>query len=340
MKHKWLIFYQYAPWLMLLLCVDGFAALLLWLANLQAFLALSAVILLTTVLLFIVLVFILNLQEQKRFQAFETFLTTPDIYHEEALIKAISPAQADAIRLLGTVLREQQLIYSQVKTELCDYEEYVEAWAHETKTPLSLLTMILDNRADEISAPVHFKLDYIRNQMQEGIYQMLYYARLKSPHKDYLFEHINIRLCIEDVLADYAPLFGEKKFQIDNQVPDTEVFTDRRGIQFLFGQIISNAIKYSTETPKLTLTLEQSQTVDILCIRDNGIGVRRCDLPYIFEKGFTGDSVDNRKKATGMGLYFSKKMADELNLRLDVQSEWGKGFALSIYFPKVEKHRL
>lgn len=337
MKRNWLVFCQYAPWLVLLLGMDGFAALLLWLANVQSFLALSSVILLTTVLLFSVLLVVLRIQEEKRVQAFHTFLKNPDIYHEEALLKTLSAAQADAIRLLGAVLREHQNAYNQANAALCDYQEYVEAWAHETKTPLSLLTMILDNRADEISAPVHFKLDYIRNQMQAGINQMLYYARLKSPHKDYLFEHINIQMCIEDVLTDYAPLLEEKRFQIHNQVPCAKVFTDRRGIQFVLGQIISNAIKYSASNPELTLTLDQSQAVDILCIRDNGIGVRSCDLPYIFEKGFTGDSADSRKKATGMGLYFSKKMADDLNLRLEVQSEWGKGFALSICFPKVEE---
>lgn len=340
MKRKWLIFCQYAPWLMLLLGMDGFAALLLWLSDVQSFLALSAVILLTSVLLSIVLFWVLNNREQKKAQTFEAFLNNPDFYHEKALLKTMSAVHAEAIHLLAAILREQQHACNQANAELCDYQEYVEAWAHEIKTPLSLLTMILDNRADEISAPVHLKLDHIRNQMQEGINQMLYNARLKSVHKDYLFEYINIQMCIEDVLTDYASLLEEKHFQIHNHVPCAKVFTDRRGIQFLLGQIISNAIKYSAEAPELTLTLEQSQAVDTLLIRDNGIGVKNCDLPYLFEKGFTGASSDSRKRATGMGLYLSKKMADDLKLCLEVRSEWGKGFALEVSFPKVEELRL
>ena len=71
-------------------------------------------------------------------------------------------------------------------------------------------------------------------------------------------------------------------------------------------------------------------------IKDNGIGVPESDLPYIFEKGFTGISGENRKKATGMGLYLAKEIAHDLNLSLEAQSEWKKGFELKIIFPIVE----
>ncbi len=65
------------------------------------------------------------------------------------------------------------------------------------------------------------------------------------------------------------------------------------------------------------------------------MGVRSCDLPYIFEKGFTGDSGEGRKKATGMGLYLAKEIAKELRLSLEADSEWGKGFEMRIMFPVV-----
>jgi len=58
-------------------------------------------------------------------------------------------------------------------------------------------------------------------------------------------------------------------------------------------------------------TVHKSRQTDrnyVLSISDNGIGVRSSDLPYIFEKGFTGNSGDGRKKATGMGLYLAKKL--------------------------------
>lgn len=118
------------------------------------------------------------------------------------------------------------------------------------------------------------------------------------------------------------------------------MYTDRRGIQFLLGQIVSNAVKYSANAPELTIELDPSGLMDVLHIRDNGIGVKSYDLPYVFEKGFTGNTAESRKKATGMGLYLSQKMADNLNIKLDVQSEWGQGFDMSLSFPRVSAEKL
>ena len=103
----------------------------------------------------------------------------------------------------------------------------------------------------------------------------------------------------------------------------------------MLGQIVSNSIKYSSDSPMLTISMIHSETTDVLSVEDNGIGVKKYDLPYIFQKGFTGDSTDSRKKATGIGLYLVKKMADDLNLRLEATSQWGKGFKIVIFFPKL-----
>lgn len=168
---------------------------------------------------------------------------------------------------------------------------------------------------------------------------MLYYARLGSSTKDYRFETVELRDAIEEVLEDYAPLLEEKQFLIENRLQDETVYTDRRGFQFMIGQIISNSIKYSGAEPKLTVSLKHTGETDILTIADNGIGVKNYDLPYIFQKGFTGDSTDSRKKATGMGLYLTKKMVDDLNLKIEAESRWGEGgegVTISIAFPKVK----
>lgn len=339
MKHILKTILQYIPWLVLLLGIDAFAALLLWIADVQAFYSMIMMIALATVLLFFVVCCVLVRLERKKEQAFLAFLDNPDEYHEELLLGTAGPTQRESIRLLAKNLRGSQSAYAVLQTQLNDYEEYVELWAHETKTPLSLLTLLLDNRRDELSAAVGFKLDYIQNRMQESVDQMLFYARLKGTRKDYLFEHIRIRTCIEDVLEDYKPLLEEKQFAVRFclAAPDDTVYSDRRGLYFLLGQIISNSIKYCKEEPQLCFGSFQRDGRYIFSIRDNGIGVRSCDLPYIFEKGFTGDDLgEGKKKATGMGLYLAKEMAKELNIELHVNSEWERGFEMQISFPVVD----
>lgn len=353
MKNRLLFLAGHLPWLALMLGLDAMSALLMWLSDAESFRVLVPLILLGTILLFIVTVLVLDRRDRKQQIAFRAFLTNPDPVNEEKLIRTVSMPERESVRLLGAVLREKDLACSRARSAVSDYEGYVESWAHETKNPLSLLTMVLDNQGDELPASSALKLEYVRSRLQEYISQILYYARLKSGRKDYLFEYVDLNDCIGSVLEDYGLLLEEKDFKIMVQLPEFSVYTDRRGLEFLIGQIVSNAVKYSTDKwldpefqgnrrsdgesrqPELNIILEQTETEDILHIYDNGIGVKKCDLPYIFEKGFTGASSDAEKKATGMGLYLSKKMADDLNLRLEARSEWGEGFEMSILFPRV-----
>ena len=399
MKQLWHMIERYYPWLLLLLGVDCFCAVILWISDIQAFQTLIGLVVLTSILLFSAILFVLNKRETTRRELFRDFLSDPTICNEERLLSAISREEGESIRLLASVLQEHKTESNSMADALQDYEEYVEGWAHEAKTPLSLLTMLLDNRNDEISPSLQAKLDYVRSQLQEDVTQMLYYARLKSSTKDYRFEDVNLNDCLGEVLEDYAPLLEEKQFVILNKLQSETVYTDRRGLQFMYyarlkeqstkdyrfedvnlndclgevledyaplleekqfvilnklqsetvytdrrglqfmlGQIVSNAIKYSSDSPMLTISMIHSETADILSVEDNGIGVKKYDLPYIFQKGFTGDSTDSRKKATGMGLYLVKKMADDLNLHLEAASQWGKGFKIVIFFPKLRSN--
>lgn len=337
MKHFLNTLKRYALWLFLLLAMDAFSALLIWLSGAQAFECLVGTILLASLVLFSAIVLSVYFREQQKRALFQAFLREPDEVNTEELLGAVSQQEREQLRLLVSVLEEKQRRIGAMEEALRDYEEYVEGWAHEAKMPLSLLTIILDNRADELSPSLQTKLDYVRSQLHEDITQMLYYARLGSSTKDYRFENVDLGDALEEVLEDYTPLLEEKQFLIENRLQDENVYTDRRGLQFMLGQIISNAIKYSGNEPRLTVSLQCTAETDILIIADNGTGVKSYDLPYIFQKGFTGDSTDSWKKATGMGLYLTKKMADNLNLQLEAESQWGKGFAISILFPRVEQ---
>ena len=118
------------------------------------------------------------------------------------------------------------------------------------------------------------------------------------------------------MLDDYRPLLEEKGFRVEIRPTEETVFADRRGLCFLLGQVVSNSVKYALEKPVLTFSLESNDTATVLSIRDNGPGVRACDLPYVFEKGFAGDSGHEKNKATGMGLYLAREVAKDRRVRL------------------------
>lgn len=324
---------HYRVWLLLLLLMDLFSSLLLWLADVRAFWTLISVILLASLLFFSAACLILLRRTNRQIHAFLSYLDNPDICHEELLQKEAGALYTPALHALSQTLHDTNAASAGYQTALSNYEDYVESWAHEIKVPLSLLTLLIDNHREELPETVGFRLDYVRSQMQEHINQMLFYARSNGMRKDYLFEDTDVRSSIEDVLEDYLPLLEEKKFQIHIHVSGENVYTDRRGFCFLLSQFVSNAIKYSKDSPELSFHFQKTDQSDVLIIRDNGTGVPSCDLPFIFEKGFTGDSGKNRKKATGMGLFLAKEIARDLNISLNAYSEYGKGFEMQMEFP-------
>ena len=333
MKRYFRILAAHLPWLAYALAGDLFFMVLLWFRDVSAFSALALSIVLFSVLSFLLVCLIILASESRMSRALDAFLANPDEDHAQILLSRLKGAELKRTKEMCDLLVQdrERLGREIVRNE--DYEEYVEAWAHEAKTPMALLTMILDNNRDTLDPEMVYKIEYIRTRLNECVDQMLQYSRIKGEKKDYLFERIEIKDVIGEVIEEYRPLLEEKDFLVINHVNDEKLYGDRRALRFILGQIVSNSIKYSSEEPKLEFSVEDGNR---LVIEDNGIGIKSCDLPFIFERGFTGDTGEARKKATGMGLYLVKKMSDDMNFVLDVASEAGKGFKIVVQYPVIE----
>lgn len=333
MKRYFRILAAHLPWLIYALAGDLFFILLLWFRDVSAFSALALSIVLFSVLSFLLVCVIILASESRMNRALDAFLASPDEDHAQILLSRLKGAEMKRTKEMCDLLVQdrERLGREIVRNE--DYEEYVEAWAHEAKTPMALLTMILDNNRDTLDPEMVYKIEYIRTRLNECVDQMLQYSRIKGEKKDYLFERIEIKEVIDEVIEEYRPLLEEKDFLVINHVQKEKLYGDRRALRFILGQIVSNSIKYSSEEPKLEFSIEGETR---LVIEDNGIGIKSCDLPFIFERGFTGDTGEARKKATGMGLYLVKKMSDDMNFVLDVASEAGKGFKIVVQYPVIE----
>lgn len=74
-----------------------------------------------------------------------------------------------------------------------------------------------------------------------------------------------------------------------------------------------------------------------LSICDNGTGIPASDLPFVFDKGFTGDVGSYLSRSTGMGLYLVQQMASDLTIKIDIHSNTNGGTTVILTFPKVER---
>ena len=320
----------YLPWLLVLLAFDLFTAILLWLSDVRMFQALILLYLLATVLLFFILSLLLIRRERKKATAYKNFIANPKMDTELELLRLSTTSEKESIKEIANALYQRQAEIGKLNSLLADYEDYVEKWAHEIKLPLSLLSLLLDNQSDQLPEDTAFKLDYVKSQIQGNVSQILFYYRVKSEKNDFLFEDVDLKECIQDLLENFDPFLKEKNFTIQLENIQGNYYTDQRSFEFILSQILANALKYSSDKPELKISMSSDKGCKTLTIRDNGCGVKTCDLPHIFEKGFTGDSGETRKKSTGMGLYLVKQLADALKIDIAVKSEWMHGFEISL----------
>ena len=153
-------------------------------------------------------------------------------------------------------------------------------------------------------------------RIEEYVSMALQYQRVSNTENDFVLEKVSLDGVIRDTINS-----GTKK----------QVYTDEKWLAFILEQILSNAIKY---TPQGYVTIETAEEKDrfFITIKDTGIGIKAEDLPRVFEKGYTGYNGHADKKATGIGLYLCRQMADKLGHTIRMESELGKGTKVWIGF--------
>lgn len=332
-RQVWSVVKKEKIWLILFLCMALVSAFFLWLAGIQQFLILAGLEGICFLLLFSAVILGKVRVRQKQVQALRAFLAEPG----EEIGRVSGIADRDLLDMIGQSLQEARKQADEGRIRLEEYEGYVEAWAHEIKIPLSLLTLLLENRQDEMSPAVCKKLEYVRLQMQSYVEQMLYYARIKAVNKEYVFEEIDLEKCCQEVLHEYQMYLEEKKFTVHVELAEKSILSDQKNLCFMLSQVISNSIKYtgknSEKQPQIRIYSGIKNHRVHLTVSDNGCGVKPYEVPYLFEKGFTGEN--SQKKSTGMGLYLVKQLAQELNIEVEAISVYQKGMKIRFWFPMV-----
>ena len=332
------VFEKNRLWIVVILTLNFIFGGLLWLSNDKAFIYIFPTMVIGSLILYCVTAFSIYKNNLKREEAISRFLEEPTKDIESEIISLFNYEEAKVIKYIGEILRQNKNAINIHKQGIDEYEEYIEAWAHEIKTPLGLMTFVLDNRKEEMSPIVYKRLQYVRTKMQEDIERMLYYARLKSTCNDYFFKELSLKDSCIEVIEEYKVILQENGIDVILDIEDYKVLSDKRGIQFIIRQIISNSVKYKNielSNPQIVITSDENEKNIKLTIRDNGIGVKTYDLPFIFEKGFTGEIGEQRKNSTGMGLYLAKQVTERLKIGLEVNDNYTDGLEISIVFPKV-----
>jgi signal transduction histidine kinase len=107
--------------------------------------------------------------------------------------------------------------------------------------------------------------------------------------------------------------------------------TDPELLELILQNMISNAIKYSHDGSNVTIHVQEKDTSLSISVEDHGIGIPKKDQSKIFEKLFRADNArEVDTDGNGLGLYIAKIAADVIHVKIDVQSEEGKGTTFTL----------
>lgn len=222
-----------------------------------------------------------------------------------------------------------------LKEEIIEQNDYITRWLHEVKVPLSALELMNGRNSDaELKREMRFCTERIGMLLRI----MLMYGKMGSMENDVTFTAVKLEEAVREAVKNQSFFLIRAGFEIKMELSGLRVFTDQRWLVYMMDQITANAVKYRAEAsdrvPEILFRGRKiSEDETELIIRDNGRGIASEELPYLFDRGYTGGNVRNGDyRSTGMGLYFTRKAADRLGIKLEVHSEEGKWTSFVFHF--------
>ena len=255
------------------------------------------------------------------------FAMTFQDYRKAALYEEVEVASPLEHLLYEKYMEEQQARLEEGKTaqaKFNDLMDYYTLWVHQIKTPIAASQLLVKNIEDSD----------LRQQMEQELFKIdsyanvvLQYLRLESFHDDLVLKRVPLEELVKEVVRKYAIFFIQKGLTVDLHDLDVAVITDRKWLLVIIEQLLSNSLKY-TSTGGIEIYFKD-QT---LFMKDSGIGIKDSDILRVFERGFSGYNGHLTQQSSGLGLYLSKKIADQLGHQIQMTSQVGQGTTVAIHF--------
>lgn len=210
-------------------------------------------------------------------------------------------------------------------------------WVHYMKTPLSVISLMLQELPDAAMAG---ELREEVERLNHGLTLALHDARLKQFSLDLKPVRVELGAVLREVVNEYKRAFIKSNVFPKVQLSEGEavVETDEKWLAFVLGQFISNAVKYSRlddgKARQVTLSVLTDDSGTRLDITDEGIGIPPEDMDRVFESFFTGSNGKKGSESTGMGLYLAREVCNRLGHHITLRSTLGVGTTATLFFPR------
>ena len=218
-------------------------------------------------------------------------------------------------------------------------KQFLSDVSHELKTPMSAIIGSVEIlKRDGMESPEIFNefMDILLKEsyrMQNIINDILELSRLDQTKVTLDYQELDIKAVVKESLDLFEPLAKEKHLSLiyHNKIKEPLIL-DYSTIKTILSNFISNAIKYSNEGV-ITIKTKKEDNTFILNVQDEGIGIPKNKLNYIYDRFYQVDKSRSSKISTGLGLSIVKKIVELNQGTIDVESTEGIGSTFTVKLP-------
>lgn len=295
-------------------------------------------------IIIIILLIWISIKEKKEFKKISN--TIDIIIEGNSLIRfktqEINPKITSLTSKLNQLLNYLNSNHSRIQHLEMIKKQMINDISHDIRTPLSSIlgyaeALKAENNLSEIQKQQYLTIIIQRGHQLENLLQDFFeYNQLESGEISFYIEKINLTEIVEEeVLSFYTEC---KKHNITPylDIPDLPIYinADSSSIKRILNNLLSNALRYGSSNGKLGVVVRVNQKFASVEVSDNGPGINTDDLPYIFERLFTGEQSRNTSlQGAGLGLAVTKYLVEKHRGNIYVSSLPNKKTSFVFYLP-------
>lgn len=212
--------------------------------------------------------------------------------------------------------------------------EFIANTSHELKTPISLIRAYSELAKDEVIENNVTNTEYLQviidesNRLNNMVEDILYLSKMESGYYKLDFQDFSLTETIRSVIDKLSFFASKKNIQLNFEFNKEQIFAygDKQKIHQVLYNVINNAINHSFENDQVTIRIITIKDIIRVEIIDNGIGIPREDLPYIWDRFYKVDKSRKRDDSgTGLGMAIVKNILEAHNYTYGIESETNKG---------------
>jgi two-component system, OmpR family, phosphate regulon sensor histidine kinase PhoR len=221
--------------------------------------------------------------------------------------------------------------------------DFINNMTHEFKTPLATISLAVDALKNEKVKADKIKTDYFTGiikeeniRMNKQVETILQASLLEKNEVQVNLKKLSAHEFIEDAVNNIILPLEQKNGTLDVHLDATtdNVMIDEVHFTNIVNNLLDNAMKYSKEEPKITLTTFNQGHQFKIRVEDNGIGMNKETLSHIFEKFYRAHTGNvHNVKGFGLGLSYVKTMVEAHLGTIKAESILGKGSTFTLSFP-------